>query len=372
MILDKGADLPQAEMTHRIRAVAVGLIAWASVATATEVREVERPILSPTFRACMETVASADVRSSPEAIGILERALTQVSSPYERYQIIFRELGFRFAGAREWQRLFDLLRQGQAEGLFFPLEASGRVWPAYVADIGRLPGFGEFMRENERLRAEAQKHAQVEYSVEEPTGLASGRKYPLVLLLHGGVGSHGALAEDWRSPRLGAECVVVRVQGGECRGSFSRAYEDDGFIGILNAYQQVLDRYPVDASRIVLGGQSNGGRSAIQLVTSGRIAARGLILAFPTKPRALDEQELRDSARRGLRAVFLCGENDWAIGQQRETAALFERAAIAEQFLVFAGRGHEFPEGFPAHIDRALDFILGASARAPAPEGTGR
>jgi pimeloyl-ACP methyl ester carboxylesterase len=233
------------------------------------------------------------------------------------------------------------------------------VWPAYVAELGKLSGFGDFMKENDRLRAEAQKSARLEYFVDKPAHCTPARRCPLVLILHGGVGSHAALAESWHSARLASDFIVVRTQGAECRGSFSRAYEDDGLAGILAVYRQVLDRYPVDTSRTVLAGQSNGGRAAILLATTGKIAAQGLILAFPTKPRELDEQEVRRAARRGLRAVLLCGEKDWAIEQQRELAALFDRSAVPNTFLVFATKGHEFPEGFPAHIDRSLEFVLG-------------
>jgi hypothetical protein len=292
-------------------------------------------------------------------IDLLRRTLDKLSDPYERYQNIFRELSFRCAEAREWQTLLDLLRRGQTEGLFYPFQTGERPWPAYVAEISRLEGFGEFMKENDRLRDKAQRGARLEYFVDKPADYTREKKYQLVLILHGGIGSHIALAENWHSARLASGCIVAHLQGAQYRGSFSRVYEHDSFAGVLTAYQHILKRYSVDESRIVLARQSDGGRSAILLAVNGRIQAWGLILAFPTKPRELEEQAVWTAARNGLRAVFLCGEKTSEFREQKQMAALFDRCALTNLFLAFPERGHEFPDGFPAHLDHSLDFIFG-------------
>ena len=88
------------------------------------------------------------------------------------------------------------------------------------------------------------------------------------------------------------------------------------------------------------------------------IPAAGLILAFPVKPRDLDVQKLINAANAGVRAVFLCGEKDWAIEQQKEMNYLFEKNNIKNRFVLFSGIGHEYPGDFSNQIDLSLDFIF--------------
>jgi dienelactone hydrolase len=343
-----------------ISAVVMGAFGFAEISAAgVGVVEIDKPVSSAAYRECMAAVSAIPDRKSPEAIRLLENSLEKVANPYERYQIVFRELSFRYADTREWQKLFDLLRQGQREGLFYPFQHGENPWPSYVAEIGRLEGFDIFRRENDRLRNAARVDARLEYFVEVPEGYARGSECPLVMVFHGGVGSHRALAENWHSSRMTSDCLVACVQGAGVRGSFSRTYEDDDFAGPLAVYRQILARYSVDTNRIVLAGQSNGGRSAIQLAVGGRMPVKGLILAFPTRPARLDEPAVRAAAARGLRAVFLCGEKDGRFRDQKEMVALFDRGGVPHQFRAFPEKGHEFPDGFPAHLDRSLEFLLG-------------
>jgi dienelactone hydrolase len=347
-------------MRNRRTVVAVGLVVAglvsASCAPAAEALEVERPVRSAAYQ---EGMAAAEGLDPLAATGIHERTLDRVSAPAERYQLMFARLSFRYAETREWRKLMALLRKGQSEGLYFPFQTGARSWPDYVVELAKLDGFSAFLCENDRLRNEAQKNARLEYFVEKPVGYTPEKKFPLVLVLHGGVGGHAALADSWHSSQLASGCLVAYVQGSDYRGSFSRAYANDDSTGLLAAYRQILDRYAVDPSRVILAGQSNGGRRAIQMAVRGEIPTKGLILAFPTKPAELDVASLQKAARHGLRTVMLCGAKDGGFAAQEEMRELFERANAPLSFLSFPDKGHEFPDEFPAHLDRALAFILG-------------
>ncbi|ACB75105.1 alpha/beta hydrolase [Opitutus terrae] len=317
--------------------------------------EIQLPVLSAAYR---EAVPAVRGLAQAEAIAQLEESLSRITAPYERYQLILFELSFRYAARADWPGLFTLFQRAQSEGLFFPLQPGPQARPGYVAELAKLDGFDALLRENNRLRAEAEKTAQLEYAVEKPAGYNPARKYPLVIVLHGGAGCSAAMAERWQSPRLRSDCLVAFMQGSLLRGSFSRAFADDGFASLVSAYGQILERNSVDTDRVVLAGQSNGGRASIQLVAGNRIPARGLILAFPTKPGDLAEPSLRNAAARGVRAAFFCGEQDDGFAGQQEMRTLFERAAVPTLFRSFPDMGHELPDHFPERIDEALAFLL--------------
>ena len=88
------------------------------------------------------------------------------------------------------------------------------------------------------------------------------------------------------------------------------------------------------------------------------IPAVGLILAFPVKPQNLEEQKLLNAVNSGIRAVFLCGEKDRAIKQQKEMGYIFDKNNIANRFVVFSGISHEYSKDFSKEIDLSLDYII--------------
>lgn len=331
----------------------------APTSTAPLAVEIQLPTLSPVYLDAVPAVRGLD---QVAAIAQLEQSLSRITTPYERYQLILFELSFRYAARADWPGLFTLFQRAQSEGLFFPLQPGPQARPAYVAELAKLDGFDALLRENNRLRAEAEKNAQLEFVVVKPAGYTPAKKYPLVIVLHGGAGCSAATAEHWQSPRLRSDCLVAFLQGGLLRGSFSRAFADDGFASVVAAYEQIIERYAVDTDRVILAGQSNGGRASIQLVAGNRIPARGLLLAFPTKPGDLAEIALRAAAGRGVRATFFCGERDDGFAAQQEMRALFECAALPTLFRSFPEKGHELPDAFPARIDEALAFLFGPEA----------
>lgn len=105
------------------------------------------------------------------------------------------------------------------------------------------------------------------YRLFVPRGLVAGQRVPLVVALHGGLGSGDQFADNSRFEQLAeAEKFVVVFpdgvgrtwNGGGCCGQAATRNIDD--VGFLAALIQSLERdFPVDATKVFMTGHSNGG-----------------------------------------------------------------------------------------------------------------
>ena len=81
-------------------------------------------------------------------------------------------------------------------------------------------------------------------------------------------------------------------------------------------------------------------------------------MSFAVYPIELDSTLFLNAAERGLKVALLCGENDWAIQQQKKLGYLLDQYGIRNRFVVFPEIGHGFPENWPYYLDTSVDFIL--------------
>lgn len=123
------------------------------------------------------------------------------------------------------------------------------------------------------------KGGEISYSLYGPTGMAIGKKYPLVVYLGEDAAStaelpYGALV--WASPESQAAnpCFVLAPQLSAAKSQNSSG--KSGQLAMLTAViEKVVAGNPVDASKIYAVGQAGGGAAAMELagVRKGLIAA---------------------------------------------------------------------------------------------------
>ncbi len=86
-------------------------------------------------------------------------------------------------------------------------------------------------------------------------------------------------------------------------GSFSRAYDHENWNApIENIYQQIISKYAVDTTQVILAGPSAGGYRSLILGLNNSIPAKGLLLSFAVYPRDLDSTLFINAAENGLKS----------------------------------------------------------------------
>ena len=326
-----------------------------SVLCAQDVIEVENKELSPIY---LETLSKLDsLRTSPDrAINLLTDALPKITEPYERFDLIYWKLATLFCETKKYREAFNILKKGQSEGLFYVLIIGGIKFPPYIINLEKFDDFQSFLDENRRLSDAAEKTAKFEYFVRLPRNYSNNKKYPLIIILHEGFGNNFKETQNWHSPKLESDYITVYTQGDRLMGSFLRNYQRDSDSQFATAYRQIVNKYSVDTTQVLIGAQSAGAREAFKLTLEEIIPVKGVILAIPSMPQ-MDDVKIKKAADRGVKLYILAGKNTAEISRTKEAVKKFNKHGLQNHFVIFPGKEYELPDKFPAQIDISLDYL---------------
>lgn len=272
--------------------------------------------------------------------------------------LMFWALSFHYSDLKEYEKCFEILKKGQSEGFFFVLDPE-HDFPSYLKEIEKFDGYQSFVEQNQSLIKETDATTNTEYMVQLPEEYDENKNYPLFLIMHGGAGCIPSMQYRYISEKLKKEFIVAYFQGSSIEGSYSRSFSRTKWSEqVNNGYKQIISKYPVDTSEIILSGPSSGGGRSIILGINNIVPASGLLLNFSVIPRGLSNDSYVKSAERGLKVVQLCCENDWGIQQQKEFGYWLDKYTIKNRFLIFPDKGHEYPANFQHHLDTSIEFLL--------------
>ncbi|MFC2123201.1 hypothetical protein ACFLU5_00195 [Bacteroidota bacterium] len=326
--------------------------------TGQDVTEIPIKALDQGFIELVNTLEGIDKTDDKQSVDLCVSALKNFSDPYIRYYLIFWELSFHYANQKQYDKCLEILKKGQDEGLFYFIRNDEHTFPPYLKELEKLDGYESFLEQNQTLKEAVNKVTQTEYMIQVPDNYHESNEYPLFLVMHGGIGSIPDLQYYYNSPKLKNEFIIAFFQGSDIEGTYSRRFSRDWQERIKKGFEQIILKYPVDAENIILAGPSAGGYGSIVLGMNNIIPSKGLLLSFPVTPGYLDSTAYIQSAERGLKVAQICGENDWAIKQQKELGFKLDKYGINNRFVVFPDKGHEFPDNWPYHLDTSIEFIL--------------
>ena len=337
----------------------LGLIFNITICYSQNVIEVEQPKISDEIE-----ILFAELKANSEArfyksIEILEKGLMQAKSDFETYKIVLN-LGFLYTKTEQFDKCLDIWIAANKKGICFNLQPGDNPYPSYLSEYKGIKRFTDFIKSNDSLLVEKSKDAKAEYFVNLPIKYNKTQKYPVIIILHGGFGSYYRTFENWQSDLIQNDFISVYPQGREIKGSFTRRYGKNGIEDISQIYEQVITKYSVDTTSLILAGQSAGGALSLGLVNNG-LFTKGLLLAFPVKPRDFDIKRAESLKESSVRVLMICGEQDKTFySGQLELSGLLDSAEVENKFVTYPNLGHGFPDDFRFQIDQGLIFILDA------------
>ncbi len=267
----------------------------------------------------MKSLKEIDEKEDQNSIDQCIEALDKHEDMNVRYNLIFWELSFRYASMKQYNNCLDMLISGQDEGLFYYFRTGEQIFPPYLSELEKLDGYESFIAKNKELKEAANKNTTLDFMVQLPTDYIKDSTYPLMLIMHGGIGNIPSLQHNYLSENLQEHFIVVYTQGDKYFGSYSRVYDHEKWEdNMKNVYHQIISKYSVDTTQTILAGPSAGAYRSLLLGLHNTIPAKGMLLSFSVYPRDTDSTLFLDAADRGLKVALLCGENDWAIQQQKK------------------------------------------------------
>lgn len=201
------------------------------------------------------------------------------------------------------------------------------------------------------------KNAKAEYYVNLPDNYNPEIEYPLIIVLHGGVGNSHSTFTNWNSKIIKKDCISVFPQGRIIKDSYRRRYGSKGIEDITEIYKQVIDKYPVDTSKVILAGQSLGGFLSLQLAYE-HIHTCGLFLAFTVRPKDFDFEKAISFKNRHIKIYMICGEKDrMFFPGQKKIAEILSAANVEHTNITYPELGHGFPDDFPEQLDKGIIYL---------------
>ncbi|MCX6567032.1 MAG: hypothetical protein NTW38_11530 [Candidatus Aminicenantes bacterium] len=255
------------------------------------------------------------------------------------------------------EKAMGALEEGHRRGVFYGLwDFNAELWNP----LKKHERFAAFQKENAARIEAAQKKATLKIEVEIPQGYDPSRKYPLFIALHGGGESIAELKPNWTSPRLRSEFITAYIQSTQVAGMRGFHWQDEALTrrDVEEAYKQILEKYPVDPGRVLIGGFSSGGFGSLIIAFSGSFPVRGFVALCPEPPQTLRDEDILTAKTRGLRGSLLTTELDQRVDRQRELAARWEKLGLATEFHITPNTGHWFPKDFEQLLDRAIGHIF--------------
>ena len=237
--------------------------------------------------------------------------------------------------------------------------------------------YKELEEKNDQIKKEAQRKAKFEYVVHVPEEYSKDKKYPVFFSLHGDGENIECHEKYWKSEWLTKKGFIV-----VCPQS-SKVHSHEGYIWIdkdfyaesyetrkypytygnlhkefKNCYDIICNQYSVDEENIIIGGFSGGSVASIDITMSNIVPVKGVIPLCSLKPRSFTEENVKSTLQRGVKFVFMDGQEDVPMGEVDEMIEELEAHGISHEYYINEGIGHWYPEDLEEKLDRALSFIM--------------
>ena len=288
-----------------------------------------------------------------EAIEILE----SINGNFPAYQYdLDRELVYLYKETGQFEKCLNIWKNGHRQGRYYFINLRSPRYENFVD----LKGIKEIELRDKELREQDNQNSQTIYEIQLPDNYSTDKKYPLLIVLHGGGSSIERARTNWQSSMLSRDYIVAYIQSylhfeldtyGWPVGD-SRIDND-----LQNIYIKICDKYPIDQSQIIAGGISNGGSCAVYLALNNILPISGFIGVCPGQPRDFSDEKAQSAAERGLRGYILGGENDNLLERQQNMVESFKKAGLEHEFVIIEGMGHEYPADFSERLNTALNYL---------------
>jgi len=227
-------------------------------------------------------------------------------------------------------------------------------------DLEPLQGLPEYERMAAVCRerhAAAQAESKPALIVREPAKAA--KPYPLLITLHGQGSTAAADLAHWeKACPLG--WLVAAMQSSQLAwpGAYAWNDRDRAQEEVVGQFENLCAQYPVDRSRVIVGGFSQGAALAIRLTLNGSLPARGFL---SVAPGMIDRQLLTawaETARdHAVRGYLIAGGKDRRYEFFKQTCEFLPQHGVPCRMEDHPELGHEFPPDFEKALEKALKFL---------------
>lgn len=287
------------------------------------------------------------------AVQVLEKAKKQF--PDHAYDVALSLMWVHMEGLQQNDKAIEAAQWGLTKGAFFALDELAQYYP----DFAKQPGFKTLLKENNRIKAGAVAKAKVTYDVVKPTTFSADKKHPLFIVLHGGSGNKEQMIKLWKSEIVSREFLVAAVDSSQMMGMKMFTWEnlETARKDIKFVYDDIISKYPVDTTKVFIGGWSMGSRTAIDTALRQVIPVTGFTAFAPGLGEGYTLPGLDAAVAKGLKGTIVVGDKDHNLKDAEKIATIL-KTKLDVRFIVIPGQKHRPPKDLPAKLDEAVKHVL--------------
>ncbi len=289
-----------------------------------------------------------------EAIELLKGLLEKY--PAENYDI-GKELAILYGKTEEFDKGMAIWETGHKKGYYYFIIPRSADYKAYL----KQKKFKDIFRNDHIIRKKVNDNTPLTYEVVTPKNYSKTKKYPAFFILHGGGSTIARAKKNWTSNSLTNDFIVVFLQSYIHYDMHTYGWKSSDpktREGIKRCYDEIIANYPVDTSKVAIGGISAGATTAIDIVFADIIPTNGFITVCPGKPTDFKEEGIKSAAGSGKKGIIVAGEKDFYRPKQDEMINGFNKLGFKYLYTVIPGMGHDYPKDFPTWIDTAIQRLF--------------
>ncbi len=286
---------------------------------------------------------------------LLEKGMEQFPGHWPE---IAWNLAYIYIYVGEPNKTLDLFEKALEKGVFFPFYSQFNLWE----DLEKNKRFQKLKKEHRRLQVEAQAKAKPCLEILTPKAYKKTKKYPLFIALHGGGGNIEFMKRKWKSEKLANEFIVAIPQSSQVVNTGAYMWDDFSLARqeIKQHYQRIIKEYRLNVNRVFIGGFSQGGKLALDVVFNEVIPVYGFVVLCPGDgiPDGLTEASAAKLAKQRVCGITITGDKDQDLETQKEMEKIFEFALFPHGLKINPGMYHWFPEDFGSQLDHAIEVLF--------------
>ncbi len=269
-----------------------------------------------------------------------------------------------------WAALFYVLLGKNKKSLQTLTEGltKGAVWsPPFLEEgfqgLKDHPRFLEILELTRKRLSLDKDLEQAELLVRTPKSYFTSKQYPLLLVFHGRFHSNAANDIYWRNIIEQKEIILALLQSSQMLSGNHFVWDDENkaFEDLRRALAILVKRYPINASKIVLTGVSQGSELALVALFSGFATVTKFISVIPSfggfSYQLTDTDSLRNK-KENIRGCFIVGEQDPRFSRTKTVFKLLRENGVECRLFSYPELSHQIPDDFDQVLAKAVDFVL--------------
>jgi len=290
------------------------------------------------------------------AVAMLENSLDKY--PEKNYRILFN-LVWLYWQENNFDKMMNCYSRGHEKGYYFPIWLGVDPWKK---NFETNKHFQKIIKKNNELLAKANIDSKPGYEVLLPEGYSKEKKYPVIILLHGWTESNKHYGRVWTS-----EIIKKNVISGFLRSSQIVGMNAYGWDNVKKARQEVKEfynhiksKYSVDEDKVIIGGFSQGGKTAIGIALHQVIPVSGFIANAPGGglPEGVTDDSIKLVKDKNLKGIIFAGRKDHQAEEQKVLEKFLLEKKLSVNFIWLDKMVHGYPKDFSTGLNNAVKTIL--------------